>query len=126
MAVDADAIAAATQACPGVARLSSGRFSEVATYLPGRRVIGVRATEDELEVHVVAEWEASLPLVADGVRSVVSPLSGGLPVGVYVDDMDVPASMTSQEEEPAALPPVGQTDEIGLSGAPDPLSGELR
>ncbi len=104
MAVDVDAVAVATEACPGVAGLSSGRFAEVATYLPGRRVVGVRATEDELEVHVVAQWEVALPFVAAEVRSVVVPLSGGLPVAVFIDDIDIPPSLFGVEEGPPELP----------------------
>ncbi|MFD4183444.1 hypothetical protein ACFWPB_20405, partial [Rhodococcus sp. NPDC058514] len=37
----ADLIADAVLAVPGVAGLHGGMFGEVATYLPGRRVLGV-------------------------------------------------------------------------------------
>ena len=33
--VDAEAVAAAVQGCAGVSALDSGRFGEVASYLPG-------------------------------------------------------------------------------------------
>ena len=44
----ADSIAAAVLAVPGVAALHPGMFGEVGTYLPGRRVTGVRITDDEV------------------------------------------------------------------------------
>jgi hypothetical protein len=106
MPVDVEAVAAATSACPSVARLASGGMAEVATYLPGRRVLGVRAREEEVEVHVVGRWEVPVPEVANEVRAAVSPLSGGLPVGVYIDDIDIPPSVLGVEEPPTELPPV--------------------
>jgi len=57
---DADAIAAAVASCPSVSGLSGGFAGEVATYLPGRRVTGVRTQADAVEVHVVARYGATL------------------------------------------------------------------
>lgn len=106
MPVDIEAVATATTSCPSVERLSSGALSEIATYLPGRRVIGVRARDEELEVHVVGKWPVPLPLVADEVRAAVTPLSEGLPVGIYIDDIDVPPSVLGVEDPPPPeLPP---------------------
>ena len=87
---DLDAVAAAATACPLVAGMAGGRFGEVATYLPGRRLVGVRAADDELEVHVVARWGTPLPEVADAVRRAVAPAAAGRPVTVYIDDIEVP------------------------------------
>ena len=85
--VDADAIAAATLACPEVASLSGGQFGEVATYLPGRQVAGVRVTTDRVDVHVVARYGAPLHQIADRVRRTVAPVTAGLPVDVTFDDI---------------------------------------
>ena len=90
--VDVDAVAAAVGALPVVSSLSGGRFGEVATYLPGRRVQGVRLREGNVEVHVVARPEAPLPVVGTAVRGAVLPLAGGRAVDVHVDDIDVPLS----------------------------------
>jgi hypothetical protein len=90
-AADPDTVAAAALGCPLVAGLAGGRFGEVATYRPGRRVLGVREIDGELEVHVVARWGVSLPYIADSVRAAVAPYSGGRPVAVFVDDIEVPA-----------------------------------
>ncbi|MFC7759975.1 hypothetical protein ACFQY4_19605 [Catellatospora bangladeshensis] len=53
--VDVDAVAGAARACPGVDDLLGG-FPEVATYLPGRRVTGVRITDDTVELCLRADW----------------------------------------------------------------------
>ncbi|MDP8937946.1 MAG: hypothetical protein M3O23_09515 [Actinomycetota bacterium] len=89
---DLDAVAAAVAGCPPVAGLSAGRFGEVATYLPGRRLVGVRLDDDELEVHVVARWGTPLPEVGDAVRRAVAPVGDGRPVTVYIDDIEVPGA----------------------------------
>ena len=86
--VDVDAVAAAAQALPVVRSLSGGRFGEVATYLPGRRVQGVRVRGENVEVHVVAGPEVPLPVVGATVRGAVLPLAGGRAVDVHVDDID--------------------------------------
>lgn len=87
---DLDRVAAAALASPLVADLTGGHLAEAATYLPGRRLVGVRRAGDAIEVHVVARWGASLPDVADAVRSAVSPYAGGRPVSVFIDDIEVP------------------------------------
>jgi uncharacterized alkaline shock family protein YloU len=89
-AIDADAVAERAGRCRSVARLSGGQFGEVATYLPGRRVRGVRLAGGHVEVHVVACWGARVPDVAAEVRAAVAPIAAGLPIDVHVDDVDVP------------------------------------
>ena len=84
---DADAIAAAALACPGVARLHGGTLNEFAAYLPGRSVAGVRLAEEHVEVHVVARYGTVLPSLAEEVRAAVLPLAGGCPVEIHIDDI---------------------------------------
>ncbi|MBA2273399.1 MAG: hypothetical protein H0W21_05765 [Actinobacteria bacterium] len=98
--MDAEVVASVVAACPSVARLYGGRAAEVATYLPGTRVEGVRLAEDELEVHVVAAWDVPLPQVADEVRSAAAPVGGGLPVAVFIDDVDIPPALLGADEPP--------------------------
>lgn len=119
MPVDVEVIAGVVGACPSVARLYPGRASEVATYLPGRRVEGVRVADDELEVHVVAAWDVPLPQVADEVRGAATPLSEGLAVAVYIDDVDVPAALFGIEEPPE------EASEAALTAAGAPLPGDI-
>ncbi|GAB3547108.1 hypothetical protein J2S53_003080 [Actinopolyspora lacussalsi] len=88
------AIAAAVAACPLVARPHSGRYGQVATYLPGRRVPGVRLTDTELVIHVAARYPATMTAVAGQVRDAVADLAGGLPVAVAIDDLELPDETT--------------------------------
>lgn len=89
--VDAEAVAERALQSRSVSGLYPGGAVEVATYLPGRKISGVRVRDDEVEVHVVARWSTLLPDVAEEVRALVTPLAGGLPVSVFIDDVDAPA-----------------------------------
>jgi signal transduction protein with GAF and PtsI domain len=74
----------------GVARLSAGGLGAAATYVPGRRIDGVRVREGSIEVHIVAAGSAvSLPTVAAAVRDAVRPLAEGSRIDVFVDDLDL-------------------------------------
>jgi hypothetical protein len=107
--VDAERVASAVEKVPTVARLSAGTTgAEIATYLPGRRVRGVRVDDDTVEVHVVARWPAVLPEVGDAVRSAAGPLVGGRAIEVVIDDLDVPG-LDEPTEPVAELPPAGGT-----------------
>lgn len=85
----ADAVAAAVRAVPGVLDLHGGLLSEVATYLPGRMVRGVRLREPGAEVHVVLAWGAPLEETTAAVRAVAAEVVG-LPVDVWVQDVREP------------------------------------
>ncbi len=101
MAVDitlADRIAAVVATVPGVAELHGGALDEVATYLPGRRVKGVRLADDgRCAVHVVLDWGAPVRPTADAVRAEVAPLVDG-PVDVTVEDVLRAAAPTPESE----------------------------
>lgn len=101
---DLDAVAAAVVSCPAVAGMAGGLYGEVATYLPGRRLPGLRLAGDELEVHVTARWGTPLPAVADAVRDAVAPLVDGLPVAVYIDDIEVPGTADAESSVSSAAP----------------------
>ncbi|MBP2390548.1 Asp23/Gls24 family envelope stress response protein [Aeromicrobium fastidiosum] len=87
----AEAVASAVLAVPGVNALHAGVFGEVATYLPGRRITGVRLGDDACEVHVVLDWGTPVLQTADAVRVAVEPLVDG-PVDVTVQDIAAPDS----------------------------------
>jgi hypothetical protein len=117
--LDLELVAAATLACPLVADLHPGVYGEVATYLPGRRVIGVRASATTVEIHVVAVLAPSMDLVATQIRTAVRPWSGGLPVDVTVEDVLVPGDEPpTREPEPAAVEPVAEVVEPEPTPAP--------
>ena len=90
--VDPDAVATAVLACPHVASLSAGAVAEIATYLPGRRVQGIRSTEDALDIHVVARWGVPLPEVGAEVQRAVGALAGGRSITVSIEDVELPES----------------------------------
>jgi len=97
---DAEIVAAAALSCDGVHSLTRGSdVVEIATYLPGRRVLGVRVAPGRAEVHIVTEYGANMVDVADRVRAAVqtavqaAPSESGTPppqVDVYVDDVHDP------------------------------------
>ncbi|WP_219418699.1 hypothetical protein [Pseudonocardia nigra] len=100
---DPDRIAAAVLACPQVAGLHGGRFGEVATYLPGRRVTGIRITPTEVAVHVVARYPAAVTEIDRGIRRALHGRTGGLPVTVVIEDLAVAGG----ERVAAATVPAG-------------------
>lgn len=102
----AEVVAAAVRAVPGVAGLYGGLFGEVATHLPGRRVLGVRIDDGgNAEVHVVLHWGYPVPATSFAVRRAVARLVNGS-VHVVVDDVAAPA--TAPAAGPAAAPAPGQ------------------
>jgi len=84
----ADAIAAAVSGVDGVAALHGGMFGEAATYLPGRRVTGVRLSDDGAEVHITVSYGRGVHRIADAVRIAVAPLVTGS-VDVIVEDVEL-------------------------------------
>ena len=106
----ADAVAAAVTAVPGVAGLHPGMFGEVGTYLPGRRVPGVRIAEGRTDVHVSLVYGVPVRSTAARIRDVVANLIGG-PVDVTVEDV-IPAGATP--------PPVTTDSGTPIAGTPRP------
>lgn len=85
----AEAIAARVAEHPSVAALHGGPFGTVATYLPGRRVIGVAVDEADgsVELAVVARLDTPLPELIAELRRWVSALAGQVAVHVLVADV---------------------------------------
>lgn len=93
----ADRIAAAVLAVDGVIELHGGLFGEVGTYLPGRRVQGIRlGPGDGVEIHLVARWGVPIPRTVDAVRRAVAVVTEG-EVRVTVEDVSAggPAGRTA-------------------------------
>ncbi len=67
--------------------MHGGRFGEVATYLPGRRVAGVRIDDAGTEVHVALGASVPVPRAAPAIRRAVESVTGP-PVHVHIDDID--------------------------------------
>lgn len=87
----ADRLAREVEAHPSVVRLDDRSF--VATYLPGRRIDGIRAGDrgDPVDVAVVLRLDRPLPEVIDEVRARAVTVAGDVPVNIAVADA-VPAS----------------------------------
>lgn len=89
----AELVAATVTAHPAVDRLDGGLFGSVATYLPGRRLVGVRIGQggEPVELGVVVHLTARIPDVVRDLRRQVSALCGGAAVDITVSDVAVPA-----------------------------------
>ncbi len=85
----ADRVAAAVLTVRGVTGLHGGMFGETATYLPGRRVPGVRLTENVTDIHLTLTYGAPVFATAQQVRTAVAALVPG-PVNVTVEDVAPP------------------------------------
>ena len=88
--VNVDAVAAAVLGCAGVAGLDGGRFGEVASYLPGRKVRGVVVSGGRVRVQIRSRWAVPAPGLAALITAVLAPLTGRRPVDVVIADIDDP------------------------------------
>lgn len=88
----AEQVAAAVLAQPGVAGLHGGVFGAVATYLPGRRLTGVRIGDGDepVELGVVLHLDRPIPDVVRALRRTVSAMCGGAAVDIVVADVALP------------------------------------
>ncbi|MDV6271533.1 Asp23/Gls24 family envelope stress response protein [Rhodococcus globerulus] len=85
----ADRIASAVTAVPGVVGLHAGSFGEVGTYLPGRRVPGIRIGEEATEVHVSVGCDVPVRETAALIRRTVAAITEG-PVHITIEDVVPP------------------------------------
>ena len=95
--VDVDALAAAVAACPGVAGLHGGAFGEVASYLPGRAVAGVRVAPGAVEVHVRGRWGTTAAQLLAQIGAAAAPLIGGRRLQVVLADLEDPAEPGAED-----------------------------
>jgi hypothetical protein len=100
--VDVDAVAAAVRGCPAVDDLDGGRLGGVATYLPGRRVPGIRIEDDRVEVQVRGVWNQPVGAVVSQIRDALAPLTGGRIIDVVLSDVAEPGHAKAQLTAPAA------------------------
>jgi hypothetical protein len=85
--VDLDAVTAAVRGCAAVDDLSSGRWGEVASYLPGRRVAGVRVASDHVVISVRGRWGVPVTELACQVRGALAALVGPRRVDIVIADL---------------------------------------
>jgi hypothetical protein len=118
-AVVAERIMQAAASCPAVAGLSGGPYGTVATYLPGRTLLGVAVRAGEIEVCVTVWYGLALAAAAQQVRDAVAAVAPGRTVNVIIGDVAVPGSVPSAMVTP---PPPG----IGMFEPPGPGVGSPR
>ncbi|GAA4863885.1 hypothetical protein GCM10025787_56790 [Saccharopolyspora rosea] len=84
-----DRVVRAVREHPSVVRLDAGRYGDIASHLPGRRVDGVRLTEGDapVEVGVVLRLDRPLPEIVADLRIRVAGVVGDRPVDVTVSDV---------------------------------------
>lgn len=91
--VNVDAVAAAARACPGVEQLHGRAPQRTATYLPGRRVEGVRVGRHSVVVQVRARWGVPVPELVAQLRGAITPVVNGRRIDIIVADVgDPPAA----------------------------------
>lgn len=111
-AVDVANVVLATD---GVAGLHGGMFGEVATYLPGRRQIGIKLLDPGAEIHLTLHTGAPIGATAAIVRDRVVPLVGS-PVNVTVEDLvDAPTDAAPTDTAPTDT---GPTNDASTSADP--------
>jgi hypothetical protein len=88
--LDVDDIAAAVLRCSGVAGLGSGTIGELATYLPGRRVPGIRVTPERVELEICAVWGSPAALIASQIWEALSTVVTDRPVEILITDIAPP------------------------------------
>ncbi|WP_235487051.1 hypothetical protein [Frankia sp. AvcI1] len=85
--------------------------AEVATYLPGRRVAGVRVRADRILVQVDCRYGPRLADLADRVRAAVLRAAPDCPrVDVIIRDLDPPDGLVSVDR-PAPVDPAAPGDQ---------------
>ncbi|MGL5859270.1 MAG: hypothetical protein ACRC35_12870 [Angustibacter sp.] len=123
MSIDIDQIATAVRSTPGIEELSSGAFGEVASYLPGRQVPGVRERAGRWDVHVVLRWGTPAQLAAERVRTHVHRLTS-CPVDVTVADVTVADVISADTAGADVVRPDGAVvgDDTSTTGAVEPVA----
>jgi hypothetical protein len=108
--VNVDAVAAAVRACPGVEALHGGHPQRIATYLPGRRIEGVRIERQAVVVQVRTRWGVPAVELAAQIRATVAPLAAGRRIDIVIADVgDPPSPLPAQ---------VGGTGRVGTAAQP--------
>lgn len=108
--VDLDAVATAVRACSAVADLYTGpRADSVATYLPGRRISGLKLASDAVTIQVRSLWDVPAVRVAEQIRPAVRPYVGGRRIDVVIADLTPPPGYGPVEDNDRSELPVDDT-----------------
>jgi len=127
----ADRVAAVVLAVDGDIALHGGVFGETATYLPGRRVPGVRLSQEATDIHLTLAYVRPFAPTVRQVRAAVAAEVTG-PVNITVEDLAPPGTDphtattqpdggAGQEQTAARRPPT----EPGMSAAELPTGDDM-
>lgn len=112
---EAELVVDAVSAVPGVFGLHAGAVGEAVTLLPGRRVAGIRITDEGSEVHISVEHGQPVREVAEAVRQATHGIVDR-PVTVFVEDVTTPEPTAP---EPTAPEPTTQGSTAAASSPSD-------
>jgi hypothetical protein len=97
--IDVDDIYAAVLGCPGVAGLGTGMIGELATYLPGRRVPGIRVTPELVQLEVCAIWGPSARQIGDQIWAALASVVTDRPIEIVITDISPPTIAPAAHEK---------------------------
>jgi hypothetical protein len=96
--IDVDDIYAEVIACPGVAGLGSGMIGELATYLPGRRVPGIRVTPELVQLEICARWGPSAQQIGAQIWAALASVVTDRPIEIAITDISPPVTASAAHE----------------------------
>lgn len=85
------------ESVPGVAGLHGGAFGEIATYLPGGQIAGIRISSGRVQVHLIVTPDHPVHATAEAVRRAITALVDQ-PVDVTVEDLAVPDEPLNRQQ----------------------------
>ncbi|MDG4825903.1 hypothetical protein O7635_28990 [Asanoa sp. WMMD1127] len=88
--VDVEQLAAAVEDCPAVDALVEGPPAMAATYLPRRRITGIRIDGDVVTAQVRLRFGSTVGQLARQVWRAATPLAGPRRVDIVVADISEP------------------------------------
>lgn len=130
--VNVDELAAAAAGCPGVAGLYAGRFGEIGSYLPGRRVAGVEVGRDAVTIQVRSRWNVTASDLLRQISTVTAGRTGGRSLRVVMADIEDPAEpwsaspvveqSSADQNQTTPLPPSPERPALPRPGSAPPSS----
>jgi len=128
--IDVDAIVAGVRGCDGVTGLVDGPPQRVATFLPQRRVAGVRIDPAEVVVQVSVLWGRDVAALGALIRTALRPLAGGRRVDVVIATIGDPPRDHAVEPRRSSVPgqaqPASGADPTPNGADPDEDDEETR
>jgi hypothetical protein len=84
----ADVVVELVTKIPGVFGMHGGTAGQVATFLPGRRIPGVRVSAAGNQVHITLDGSSQVSDVVPLIHDVLATVITG-PLDVFIEDIDI-------------------------------------